>query len=283
MNRTAAAPAAPFFRAARLLAPVLAGVAALALPGCSDKPAAVTPVDSVSAERFEALEKEFRAIKEERDSLLHGASVSSSEALSLAQKLREVQDRLAELEAKQAAAHAAGPAAPGTTASTGGPAAPATDTSLPPVVGIPIPPDSTSPFSEEQLSAFRRMSDEVDRRKNLEQQAKRLKDDLTRVGVTLTPDQEAAVLRIQQGYTEKMRELYRNGGGATDADRQSLVAKRDELRNQYANDIRAAVPAAEADKIVEAMKRGWPGFFPRRTDGRPGMGGNGGASDGMTR
>jgi hypothetical protein len=266
LNRTV-----PNFAASLLVVPLLAAGAAVSLWGCSEKPATVAPVDSVSAERVEALEKEFRAIKEERDSLLHGASVSSSEAMALASKLKEMQDRLVELEARQAATSAS---APGTTAAGGSaPGGPATP--IPPVVGIPIPPDTTTPFSEEQLGAFRRMSDEVDRRKMLEQQAKRLKDDLTRAGVTLTPDQEAAVLKIQQGYTDKMRELYRNGGGATDADRQTLVAKRDELRNEYANEIRAAVPAAEADKIVEATNR-MGGFRPRQggPNGMGGMGGN---------
>ncbi len=265
MNRTASSFAAPFFAV-----PLLAAGVALSLTGCSEKPVSVAPIDSVSAERVEALEKEFRAIKAERDSLLHGASVSSSEAMALASKLKEVQDRLAELEARQAAAAVAPGTAPAGGSTAGGPATP-----IPPVVGIPIPADATSPFSEEQLGAFRRMSDEVDRRKMLEQQAKRLKDDLTRAGVTLTPDQEAAVLKIQQGYTDKMRELYRNGGGATDADRQALVAKRDELRNEYANEIRAAVPASEADKIVEATNR-MGGFRPRQggPNGMGGMGGN---------
>lgn len=252
-----------------LAASLFATLAAAALAGCSDRPATVTPVESVSAERVEALEREFRAIKEERDSLLHGASVTSSEALALASKLKEVQNRLSELEAREAASAAAAAAAPDTSAAAG------PSVMLPPVVGIPIPPDASTGFSEDQLGAFRRMSDEVDRRKTLEQQAKRLKDELTRAGVSLTADQEAAVLRIQQGYTEKMRELYRGGGGATDADRQALVAKRDELRNQFANEVRAAVPAAEADKIIESTSRMGGGFRPRQA-GPNGMGGRGG-------
>jgi len=245
------------------------------LAACTDKPASVTPSDTVSAERFDALEREFRAMKEERDSLLHGAAVSSSEALALAASLKEVSTRQAELEAKLAALSAAGaPSAPG---ATGAGASTTPGTPLPPVVGIPIPPDSTQPFTEDQLSAFRRMSDEVDKRKAAEQQARRLKDDLTRAGVSLTPEQEAQLGKLQASFVDKIRELYRGGGGASEADRQALVAQRDALRAQYENDIRSIVPAADADKIVEAMNRG--GGFSRRNSlpGQPGgMGGMGG-------
>jgi hypothetical protein len=72
-----------------------------------------------------------------------------------------------------------------------------------------------------------------------------------------------------------MRDLFRNGFGTTEADRQASLDKREALRSQYEMDIRSLVPATEADKIVEAMRRGWPGFFPRRMDGRATGGGGG--------
>lgn len=248
-------PVAPLRRAVLAPTPVVALVVALALAGCSDKPVTVTPVETASSERLDALERDLKVIREERDSL-RGSSVSSSEGLALANRLKEMQARIAELEAKNAALAAAVPAAPG--------AAPATDTSggaLYPVPGVPpISTDVSQPIPTETIAAFRRISDEVDKIKTAEQQAKRLKDDLARAGVTLSPEQEAAVGKLQQAYTEKIRSLYREGAGSTDADRQALVAQREALRTQYEVEIRAVVPASDADKIVEAMSRG--GGFP---------------------
>jgi hypothetical protein len=86
--------------------------------------------------------------------------------------------------------------------------------------------------------------------------------------VNLTPEQEAAVLRLQQTYAAKMREIFRSGMGNNEAERAASLAQRDALRTQYEGELRNVVPAADADKIVEAMRRGWPGCFPRRTDRR---------------
>jgi hypothetical protein len=258
---------------ARPLFPALLALpvaAATGLVACSEKPATVAPSDTISAERFDVVEKELLALKAERESLLRGAAVSSSEALALASQLKELRTRLTELEARPVAAAPV----PGDSTPPGG--ATGSYTPPPPVVGIPIPPDATTPFSEEQLTAFRRMADEVEKRKDAEQRAQRLKRDLATAGVSLTSDQEAALLKVQETYTERMRELYRSGGGSTDADRQAIVAKRDELRTQFANDVRNVVPASEADKIIEATGR--MGGFRPRTDGASSgmMGGRGG-------
>ena len=233
----------------RRLAPVLL---ALGLAACSDKPATVTPSDSTSAERVDALEREIRAMRDDQ-SALRGTTVLSSEGLALATRMKDLQNRINELETKNAALAAALPATG--TPSAAGTASTGSGPTFPSSVGVPIPTDLTQPIPTETIAAFRRISDEVDKIKTAEQQAKRLKDDLTRAGVTLTADQEAALAKVQSSYSEKIRELYRNGGGATDADRTALVAQRDAIRAQFETEIRQVVPASEADKIVETMSR----------------------------
>ena len=92
----------------------------------------------------------------------------------------------------------------------------------------------------------------------------------------LTPEQEAAVLRLQRDFAKKRNEAMRSarvdGSGSGDAN--ELRTKVESLRAEFETSVRAAVPAAEADKIVEAMKKGYPGFFPRMRDGRDARRGN---------
>jgi hypothetical protein len=242
--------------------PVPAALVVLSLAGtltaCSDKPATVTPSDSSSSEKVDALEREIRAMRDEQGAL-RGTTLSSQEGLALASQLKDLKNQLAELQARNAALAAALPAgaAGGTgTATDAGSGGSSTASPLPPIVGMPIPSDLSAPIPEDTLKAFRRISDEVDKIRTAEQQAKRLKDDLTRAGVSLTPEQEAALAKVQSTYTEKIRELYRGGGGATDADRAALVAQRDAIRAAYEAEIRTVVPAADADKIIETVSRG---------------------------
>ena len=184
--------------------------------------------------------------------------------------LKEAQDRVKALEERLAALPAA--TAPGGTAPTDGSPAPLGASTVPPA--WTAGPDGS--YTEEQLTAFGKLADEVQKRKDAAAMAERVKRELARAGVSLTPDQEAAVLKLQQSYREKMQDLFKNGFGTNEAERNAAMEKRDALKNQFESDLRSSVPASEADKIVEAMKRGWPGFFPRqRQDTTPGSTGTG--------
>jgi hypothetical protein len=249
-----------------LLATGALGVATLA--ACS-KPAEVVPADSVSEARVAELEKEVEAIRKAREASGLAASVTGNEASDLRRTIVELQDKVRGLEARLGALPAAG-AAMGDGEGTEPGAAP--------VLPIPLPatiaPAADGTFNDDQVANFRRLQEEVDRRKSEEAQAERVKRELARAGVTLTPEQETAVMRLQQAYSTKMREIFRGGPGINDADRQAALQQRDALRTQYEADLRAVVPAQDADKIVEAMRRGWPGFFPRRAERNRGSAGS---------
>ncbi|HVG93007.1 MAG TPA: hypothetical protein VND21_01065 [Planctomycetota bacterium] len=244
------------------------GLGALAVGACS-KPAEVVPADAASEARFTELEKEMQELRKEREASGLAASVTGNEASDLRRTIGELQDKVRGLEARLAATPTAAPA--GAPVGEGGEPVAGPAMPLPSPATIAPAPDGT--FTEDQVANFRKLSDEADRRKSEEAQSERVKRELARTGVTLTPEQEAAVLSLQKAYATKMRDVFRGGPGATDADRQAAMLQRDALRNQYETDLRAMVPSQDADKIVEAMRRGWPGFFPRRMDRNRGSAG----------
>jgi hypothetical protein len=243
-------------RLRRPLVPIASGALVLAaclLTACG-KPPEVVPGDAALDSRVTDLEKQLRDLKDKRDSGSLAAGVAGSEVGDLRKTVKELglqvkdlQDRLAALPAPAAAASGPSGAGPATTA-------------LPST----FDPAADGSFSESQVATFRKMMEEVDRRRTEEAQADRVRRELSRAGVNLTPEQEASVLKLQERYAAKMRELFRNGMGNNEAERQASLAQRDALRTQYENELRNVVPASDADKIVEAMRRGWPGFFPRR-------------------
>ncbi len=263
----------------RLALPVCIGLSAasflaVTLPGCS-KETQVQPADTLSSAQLSEIEKKVSSLMAERDGAKLAAGIADSEATVLRKNLGELQERLRTMEGQLAevAANAAKAAQAAPADGSSGSPGPA------PVLLIPT--GSEVAFSEEQVAAFRRISDEVQKRKDAEAAADRVKRELSKAGVTLTPEQEATVIKLQAQYSDKMRDLFRGGFGTSEADRLAMTEKRDALRTGFEADLRAQIPGAEAEKIVEAMKRGWPGFFPRRQDNRPAMGANGG--DGMTR
>jgi hypothetical protein len=255
--------------ASRLLAllPVglLAGVAALAI-GCTKEPAQVQLADT-SNDRVGELERRLREIENQNSELRQAGAAAGLSQGSLGTMVIELNGRIRKLEGELAAAKASGgvATAPATDAS-GGSATPSTPST------VAFAPDASGAYTPEQVTSFRRLAEEVERQKNLEQQAERVKRELARAKVTLTPEQEAAVVGLQATYQEKMREVFRGGGfGASDEDRDQTRAKLETLRAQFDTELRGIVPASDADKIAEAMRRGFPGLFPRRMDGRAGM------------
>lgn len=256
-----------------LLAVVVAGAASVPL-ACS-KPAEVASVDSAATEAAIAeLQREVRTLREEREATLRATGVSGSEHRSLVDAVAELRDEVKRL--KDAAAAAA--AAPAPTAAAG------MSNGDPGAGAAPVLPtflaQGDGTYTPEQLDAFGKIYDEVVRRRDEAQQLDRMRQNLAQAGVTLTPEQEAAMMKLQKQFQEKRQELLAatrgSGRPQSEADQQAMRTKFEELRTSFETDVRAAVPAADADKIVEAMKRSYPGFFPRgdRPDRmRPGMGG----------
>jgi hypothetical protein len=185
----------------------------------------------------------------------HAASAAELEGQGLAQSVADLRRRIAALEARADAPTASAGQAP-TSDPTSDSSAPAP---TPAIVSILAPAGADGSFSDEQIAAFRRISDEMQRRRDVEQQRERLQQDLETAGVTLTPQQEEAVLKLQTDYTANARALFRGGFGATDAERQATRAKVTALRTQFESDLRAQVPGAAADQIIQSMAR-TPGF-----------------------
>jgi hypothetical protein len=245
------------------LAPLAALAGLLALAACDQPSQQVVPAEGPVSDRISQLEKEVRALKDERDAAQRAGDAAGLEAQSLGQMLAALGKRLKAIEDAKPAAPA-----PAATGSEGG-SSPAGTAPAPsgPITLNPAQPDGT--FSDEQIAAFRKLDEEVQKRRRDEEQAKRLKQFLTTAGITLQPATEAALQKLRAAYGEKMQEILREGFGAgTDAERAERRDKIESLRKQFEADIRSVAPQADADKIVEGMLR--TGSFPRRTD-RTGM------------
>jgi hypothetical protein len=89
-------------------------------------------------------------------------------------------------------------------------------------------------------------------------------------------------LKLNREFTEKRNELMKTLGGRvrgtpqTDADRNEFRAKIEELQGQHETALRDALPSADAERVITAVKQSYPGFFRRDRGDRPrgGMGGN---------
>ena len=253
-----------------VLALLLAGSGAAATVACSQGDVAGVDTTSADIERQE-LRVELQRVKEEVAALRRVIGVGDAETANFAQALAKRADQVARLESEVTALKAQVARGVASASSSDGDG---NGESVPVVPAFQPAPDGT--FTEEQLATFGKIFDEHQKKREMEQQLTRLRQELTKASITLTPEQEAAVVRLQKQYQERRTELYRSAQGQmqSDVERQALRAKTEELRAQFETEIRAAMPASEADKVVEALKRGYPGFFPRtdRMDIRPGMG-----------
>ena len=252
----------------RSLLPFAGALALLALAGCSKSNGEVLPAEGPMGDRLAALEQEVKSLKDERDAAQRAGDAAGLQAQSLGQMLSSMSARIKAMEeAAKTSGTAPAMGSEGTSTSSG----PSTPAGTTPVVLSPVQPDGT--FSDEQVSAFRKLEDQVQKVKRTEEQARRLKQFLTTAGITISANEQEALLRLQASYGEKMQELLREGlgMGTSEAERQERRDKIETLRKQYETDIRAQVSSPDADKIVEGMLR--TGSFPRRTDGRAGMNG----------
>lgn len=231
--------------------PALA-LALLPLPACSKSPSGPTGTDPVLLSRIDDLERKLADLSGASEEARGDEEVAGLRARSQAERLRNVEDDLAEMKRHLAAA----PAGQGTAPSADVP--PVTPPAGSPVPGAtpsgsaPLAPDA--PVPEEQVAWFRRVQEEVRRRDQEQQRAERFKRELARAKVTLTPEQEAAVLKIEGAYMQRVRDLYRNGLGDTPADRESLNAQRQALWGQFETEVRGAIPASEADRLITSLQ-----------------------------
>jgi hypothetical protein len=144
------------------------------------------------------------------------------------------------------------------------------------------PADGT--FTAEQIDYFDGLMHAVEQRRQSRAEQDRLHDVLTRAGLTLTADEEKAVLTVQRDYQKKRQEIFsglgmqrRGGAMQSDADRSEFRSRLEELQVAHEANLRAALAGMEAekvDRIVAAFKQSYPGFFPRDRPASPAMGGN---------
>lgn len=133
-------------------------------------------------------------------------------------------------------------------------------------------------FDEKQIAKFRTLLDEVEKRRREERQLENFRDLMKRIEVNLSSDQEKRVIAARTTYTEKRTEMMRSirtDGNRTDGnDREKRLAIAKDLRDEYGRALEAVVPAADAQKILDATAR-----FPQ--DGRQ-RGGDGRMMGGFT-
>jgi hypothetical protein len=250
----------PSRRSSLALRAPAAGLALLALAGCGDEPRVQPSADPVLLSRVEDLETRLREVEDSHDVASVAGSSAGLQAQSIAERLLRAEKQI---EALQRAGAAAPPADGGSSSET-----PASTSSDPASTGPafqPVPADQ--PLPEEQVLWWRRLEEEARRRRAEEQQIERFKRDIARSKAVLTPEQEAAVVKLESAYAAKVRELYRAGvGDGGQVDRDAMNAKRQALFAEFETQVRATIPASEADKIITTLQernRGFYGGTPR--------------------
>jgi hypothetical protein len=241
--------------AAACLVAAAAGLIA-AVGACSREPDPVVVADDGAAERVQALNRRVQELEAE----VRASIVGTREAAELRKRFGEMERELAALREGLAGS---GPAE--TAPSTGEPASGPTE-----VRPAYEPPTGSSGevFSEEQIASFRRLQEEVDRRKEVEQRSERVKNQLKRASITLSPEHEKAVIDRTVAHEDAVRKLARGGFGRTEDERAEMSKKLEELRVVYEQDLRGIVPPESADKVVEALGRAFPGFVRRQVGDR---------------
>jgi hypothetical protein len=145
-------------------------------------------------------------------------------------------------------------------------------TGLPTEATAPETGDGAAPaltqFDEKQIAKFRLLLDEVEKRRREERQLENFRDLMKRIEVNLTAEQEKGVIAARTAYGEKRAEMFRtirtegrtdgnrtDGGRTAAGDRESRQAMAKDLRDEYGRALEAVVPAADAQKILDATAR----------------------------
>jgi len=269
------------------LSSLLAALAATVSFGCSKAPE--NTVDAVSESRLTDLEGKVRDLAAENEEARRALGVTGHERGTLTKAVGDLREELARLRAEVAGRGGAAAMSDGASSGASSPGSTSGSTSFPSTTsggalagGTGTPDDSYSPTTAEVDRADALMK-AVEKRRQEEAEKKRLKDVLTQAEITLTPDQEATVLKLNREYSDKRNELLKTLGSRqrgvpqTDADRNEFRAKIEELQSQHEADLRAALPSSDAERVIAAVKQSYPGFFRRDRSERPmrtGMGGN---------
>jgi DNA repair exonuclease SbcCD ATPase subunit len=235
--------------------PLLASLCLLA--ACSAEPDPVVVSDDDS-ERIQALGRKVQELEAE----LRANVVGDREAAELRKRLGDMEREVRSLREQLAAA----PTRPAGTEPGPAPTDPSTSGPGPQPYVPPAPAGSDGSFSEDQIASFRRLEEEVNRRKEIEQRTQRIKTQLERAQVSLSPEVETAVISRTLSQQEAVQKVFRAGFGRTDAERAENTEKLEGMRAEYERDIRGIVPGDSADKVVEALGRAFPGTL-RRIDG----------------
>jgi hypothetical protein len=242
-------------------------VALTTLAACSDQPKVQPSADPALLSRIEELEHRLREVEETSELVSHAGTSQGLHAQSASERLLRVEKALDELRRAGAIVKSGeAPVTPPETSANGGGSAP--DGGF-----QPVPADQ--PLPEEQVAWYRRLEEEVRRRRAEEQQIERFKRDLARSKAVLTPEQEATVIRLESDYAKKVRELYATRADG-DFDRNAMNEKRTALFAEFESQVRAAVPSSEADKIITTLQQRNRGFYGGTPRVRSGMGNEGG-------
>lgn len=133
----------------------------------------------------------------------------------------------------------------------------------------PLPgSDGVGHYDEKTLKVFRAYLNEAQRLEREERMAEMIGSNLDRLGVSLNDTQRKSVVDITMRYQNQRREAFRTLPPGQD-NREARQKASQEAHEAYSKAIYDAVPAAEAEKIVNAMGQFRGGGF----DGGPAMGG----------
>jgi hypothetical protein len=230
--------------------------------GCSDggdQPVVVA--DEGTNERLNQMSRRLQELEAD----IRVNIVGTREAEDLRDRVADLERELADLKEGGGAGASAGTSAtapPATGASTSPGERPAAEPYVPPA------PDSgsTGVYSEEQIASFRKLQEEVDRRKDAEQRAERVRRQLGRAQVSLSEEETKAVIDRTIAHENEVRTLLRGGFGRTDEERADVQKKIEDLRGIYERDLRSIVRSDSADKVIETLGRANPGILRRVGD-----------------
>ncbi|MDA1194116.1 MAG: hypothetical protein O2894_02945 [Planctomycetota bacterium] len=119
----------------------------------------------------------------------------------------------------------------------------------------------TPVFDDRTLRSLEIYMDEINRRKQEENNRQRIDGELQRLGAELDADQRAAVVSATLSFQKKAGELMRQGWSRDDAGREQRRVAFDQLREEYTSTLNTLVPASEAEKIAGSRIVRGLGFF----------------------
>jgi hypothetical protein len=230
-------------------------VLALALAACSgESDEAVTVVESGESERIRALARQVQ----ELEAQVRASKVTEREAQEIRNRLGDLERRLRTFEESETGAVGSPADVPDET--------PGTDEPERRDPALPVPSGDNPVFDETQIQSFRLLQEEVERRKDLERRTQRVKQQLDRLKIGLSPSVEQAVIDRTLAHQTEVQALFRGGFGRSEEERTENTAKLETLRSGYEADLRRMVSDEHADKVVEALGRAFPGFVRRSVD-----------------